>query len=231
MISAFGGLAGVMPVYAVIFMIVMLSSIGLPGLNGFVGEFLILIGAFKAKALWAVLAASGVVLGAIYMLWMYQRMFFGAAKKKGGMAAHGESAAKDENSAAAQKEGGAEGLKDLDLREVVVFLPILALIFFMGIYPKPFLSRMEPAVNKFVAQVTEQRAALEPGSSLQQIIDRKRTMDAGAKEKGIGGEASGLGVEEGGEAPSARESGENEEDAGDLVSEENRASGEGGGGR
>ncbi len=102
LIDSFGGLTKVMPVYAVIFMIVTLSSMGLPPLNGFVGEFLILLGAFKANALWAVLAATGVVLGAIYMLWMYQRVFFGPVR-------HAEN----------------EGLKDLNLREIVVFVPIL----------------------------------------------------------------------------------------------------------
>jgi NADH-quinone oxidoreductase subunit M len=105
-----------------------------------VGEFLILLGAYKANAIWAVLAATGVVLGAIYMLWMYQRVFFGPVR-------HAEN----------------EGLKDLNLREIVVFVPILVLIFVMGIYPKPFLSRMEPAVERFVAQVAEKRMGLEDG--------------------------------------------------------------------
>jgi NADH-quinone oxidoreductase subunit M len=140
LIDSFGGLTKVMPVYAVIFMIVTLSSVGLPPLNGFVGEFLILLGAYKANAIWAVLAATGVVLGAIYMLWMYQRVFFGPVR-------HAEN----------------EGLKDLNLREIVVFVPILVLIFVMGIYPKPFLSRMEPAVERFVAQVAEKRMGLEDG--------------------------------------------------------------------
>jgi NADH-quinone oxidoreductase subunit M len=138
LIDSFGGLTKVMPVYAVIFMIVTLSSVGLPPLNGFVGEFLILLGAFKTEAVWAVLAASGVVLGAIYMLWMYQRVFFGPVR-------HAEN----------------EGLKDLNLREIVVFVPILVMIFWMGVYPKPFLSRMEPAVERFVAQVAEKRTSLE----------------------------------------------------------------------
>jgi NADH-quinone oxidoreductase subunit M len=147
MIDSFGGLAKVMPVYTVFFMITMLSSVGLPGLNGFVGEFLILVGAFKAKALWAVLAASGVVLGAIYMLWMYQRVFFGPIK-------HAVN----------------EKLSDLNLREIVVFVPILALMFFMGVYPKPFLSRMEPAVNKFIAEVTEKRMAYDEKSDAEDVV-------------------------------------------------------------
>ena len=182
MISAFGGLARSMPVYAVFFMIVMLSSIGLPGLNGFIGEFLILIGAFKAKALWAVLAASGVVLGAIYMLWMYQRVFFGQAKNGHGAAKHGDGGAEHEN-------GGHGPLKDLNLREIVVFLPILAMIFFMGVYPKPFLRRMEPAVNKFVAQVTEKRMALESKSPLEKAVEMKGATGA----RGEGAETEGGG--------------------------------------
>ncbi len=138
MIAEFGGITKVMPVYAAIFMFVTLSSIGLPALNGFVGEFLILLGAFKANALWAVLAATGVVLGAIYMLWMYQRVFFGPIK-----------------------HAANETLKDLNLREIVVFVPLIVMIIFMGVYPKPFLSRMEPAVDKFISQVTDARTAME----------------------------------------------------------------------
>jgi NADH-quinone oxidoreductase subunit M len=147
MIESFGGIAKVMPVYATVFMIVTLSSIGLPMLNGFVGEFLILLGAFKANAWWAVLAATGVVLGAIYMLWMYQRVFFGPIK-----------------------HAANETLKDLNLREVVVFVPLIVMIFFMGVYPKPFLSRMEPAVNKFISDVTEKRTALESRRALDELV-------------------------------------------------------------
>ena len=147
MIESFGGLAKVMPVYAVVFMIVTLASIGLPMLNGFVGEFLILLGAFQANPWWAVLAASGVVLGAIYMLWMYQRVFFGPVK-----------------------HAANEALKDFNLREICVFVPLLAMIFFMGIYPKPFLTRMEPAVNKFISDVTEKRTVMESKRALDELI-------------------------------------------------------------
>ena len=158
MIDSFGGLTKVMPVYAVVFMIVTLSSIGLPPLNGFVGEFLILLGAFKANALWAVLASTGVVLGAIYMLWMYQRVFFGPVR-------HAEN----------------EGLKDLNLREVVVFLPILVMIIAMGVYPKPFLSRMEPAVERFIKQVTEKRMTRETGGRMERfVIIDDASVDGGA---------------------------------------------------
>jgi NADH-quinone oxidoreductase subunit M len=136
MISEYGGLTRVMPVYATVFMIVTLSSIGLPPLNGFVHEFLILVGAFQVNAWWGILAATGVVLGAIYMLWMLQRVFFGEVTNEKNL-----------------------GLKDLTPREVLVFLPILVMIFWMGVYSKPFVSRMEPAVTQFVEQMTSVRQA------------------------------------------------------------------------
>jgi NADH-quinone oxidoreductase subunit M len=130
MIEDFGGITRVMPVFAFVFMFVTLSSIGLPPLNGFIGEFLILLGTFKAKAVYAILGATGVVLGAIYMLWMYQRVFFGEIK-------HAVN----------------ETLKDLTPREIVVFVPILIMIVFMGVYSKPFLSRMEPSVKQFITDI------------------------------------------------------------------------------
>jgi NADH-quinone oxidoreductase subunit M len=135
MIAEYGGLTKVMPVYSTIFMIVALSSIGLPPLNGFVHEFLILVGAYQANPWWGILAATGVVLGAIYMLWMFQRVFFGDVT--------------NEKNAA---------LKDLTPREVLVFLPLLVMIFWMGVYSKPFVDRMEPAVVQFVEQMNSARA-------------------------------------------------------------------------
>ncbi|MCI0453039.1 MAG: NADH-quinone oxidoreductase subunit M, partial [Candidatus Latescibacteria bacterium] len=142
MISEYGGLTKVMPVYATVFMIVALSSIGLPPLNGFVHEFLILIGAFQTNAWWGILAASGVVLGAIYMLWMFQRVFFGEVT--------------NEKNAS---------LKDLTPREVLVFVPILVMIFWMGIYSTPFTERMEPAITKFVDQMTSVQQAMNDEDS------------------------------------------------------------------
>lgn len=129
MISDFGGLAKQIPKFSAFFMIVLLSSIGLPGTNGFVGEFLIILGTFKSNILYAVLGITGVVLAAIYMLWMYQRMMFGKLDKP-------------EN----------KKLLDLNLREKVVLVPIILLIFWIGIYPKPFLSRMEPSVELVLKQ-------------------------------------------------------------------------------
>jgi NADH-quinone oxidoreductase subunit M len=130
LISEYGGLWKQIPLYASIFLVVMLSSIGLPGLNGFVGEFLILLGAFKANPWAAGLAVSGVVLGAVYMLWMYQRVIFGPIKN-------------EEN----------KKLVDLSRREVTVFAPILALMLVMGLYPQPFLTRMEKSVEATLARV------------------------------------------------------------------------------
>jgi len=131
LIADYGGLTRVMPVYAVYFMIFLLSSIGLPPLNGFIGEFMILVGAFEANPVYAIIATAGVVLGAIYMLWMYQRVFFGEVTR-------------DEN----------KSLRDLNLREVLVFLPLIVMVFLMGVYSRPFTSRMEPSVNRFIEQVT-----------------------------------------------------------------------------
>ncbi|MCZ6765835.1 MAG: NADH-quinone oxidoreductase subunit M [bacterium] len=156
LIEDFGGLTRVMPWFAVYFMIVTLSSIGLPLTNGFVGEFLILLGAFKANPMWGIVAAIGVVLGAIYMLWMYQRVFFGEIT-------HAEN----------------ENLKDLSGREIAVLAPIIALIFFMGIFPNPILRRMEPAVDKFIERVVEKRVARESQAGFEEFVVEN---DAGAGE-------------------------------------------------
>jgi NADH-quinone oxidoreductase subunit M len=127
LIADFGGLSKVMPIYAVFFMIVTLSSIGLPGTNGFVGEFLILLGAFQSNVVYGVLAATGVVLGAAYMLWMFQRVMFGKITRP-------------EN----------EKLKDLNAREITILVPMVIMIFLMGIYPKLFFSKMDASVEKFL---------------------------------------------------------------------------------
>jgi NADH-quinone oxidoreductase subunit M len=140
MIADFGGLAKVMPVYAVIFMIVTLSSIGLPGTNGFVGEFLILLGAFKAKAVYGVLGAAGVVLGAAYMLWMFQRVMFGKIKNP-------------EN----------QKLKDLNIREIVYMIPMIFVIFLMGIYPKLFFQKMDVTVEHLLKDVKAKYQATVEG--------------------------------------------------------------------
>lgn len=133
LIADFGGLARVMPVFAVVFMIVCLSSVGLPGTNGFTGEFLILLGAFRTFPLATGLATTGVIFAAVYILWMFQRVMFGPVTNP-----------KNEN------------LPDLSVREMVVFAPLLVLIFWIGIYPETFLSRLDPAVES-VLQLIQSR--------------------------------------------------------------------------
>ena len=151
MIKDFGGLARQMPVYAAFFMIVMLSSAGLPGLNGFVGEFLILLGAFKSQFLsnstYAVLGATGVIFAAVYLLWSYQRVFFGKLENP-----------------ANQK------LLDLSAREIGVLVPIVVLIVWIGFFPNTFLEKSAAASKQVVHQVESARTgggitvALRPGA-------------------------------------------------------------------
>jgi NADH-quinone oxidoreductase subunit M len=128
-IADLGGLQKPAPVMAFVFTVVMLASIGLPGLNGFVGEFLILIGSFATARWWTVVATSGVILAALYLLWAYQRVFHGPA------------------------EGDNAEMADLRARDVLVMIPLLGLILFMGIYPKPVLDRIEPSVDLLVERV------------------------------------------------------------------------------
>lgn len=123
LISDYGGIAKKMPVYATMFMIIALSSIGLPGLNGFVGEFLILLGTFAAKPIFAVFGATGVILAAVYLLWMYQRVFYGQIVH-------------EENSK----------LKDISLRESIPIVVLIVLAILMGVYPEPFFARAEPSI-------------------------------------------------------------------------------------
>jgi NADH-quinone oxidoreductase subunit M len=131
LIADFGGLWKQLPVFSAMLMVVMLSSIGLPGLNGFVGEFLILLGSFGATPYWTAVAATGVILGAIYMLWMYRRVIFGALANPAN-----------------------EKLADLNAREICLLAPILFLIVLMGVYPRPFLQRMQPAVELTLKRVS-----------------------------------------------------------------------------
>ena len=131
LIKEFGGLSKQMPVYAVCFMIVALSSIGLPGMNGFVGEFLVLLGIFQVNGLWAACATSGVILAACYILWMFQRVMFLELNNPKNME-----------------------LKDLNVRELITVIPLLVLIFWIGLYPKPFMKTFDASVNHLVSRVS-----------------------------------------------------------------------------
>jgi NADH-quinone oxidoreductase subunit M len=129
-ISEYGGLAHVMPKFATIFAIAMLSSAGLPLLNGFVGEFTILQGAFEASRLWAALAVPGVVFGAAYLLWLYQRTMLGQVTN-----------------------GKNLGLPDMSVREIAVFVPLIAWAIWIGVYPKPYFDVLEKPVAEIVERV------------------------------------------------------------------------------
>jgi NADH-quinone oxidoreductase subunit M len=139
--DAFGGLWKVMPVYGALMLIVSLSSMGLPGLNGFVGEFTILLGAFGSQAIgspwFAGVAVLGVILAAIYILYMFQKMFLGPLDK-------------EEN----------KKLKDLNWREIATLVPLLVFIFWIGLYPKPFFALMAPAVDNLVKIIQTASMAL-----------------------------------------------------------------------
>jgi NADH-quinone oxidoreductase subunit M len=160
LISEYGGLSKVMPVYAALFMIMTMSSIGLPALNGFIGEFTILAGAFQIPdevgfdlfgirvggMFWATAAVFGIVLGAAYMLWLYQRTMWGKLDKP-------------------------ENLKlaDLDAREIATLVPLAALAFWIGLYPKPFFAILDKPVANLVAQVSVDRA----GEAIAEVTGRE----------------------------------------------------------
>jgi NADH-quinone oxidoreductase subunit M len=154
-IADFGGLAHVMPVYSTIFLIVTLSSLGLPLMNNFIGEFLTLRGAFEESVVWGALATSGIILGAAYMLWLYQRVFFGQVTK-------------DEN-----KE-----LSDLNTREAWQFAPLIFLIFWIGVYPKPVLSYINPQTEVVVSQVRPDYFKQAPAAERREVAEEKKEGDA-----------------------------------------------------
>ncbi len=172
-IAEYGGISNVMPVYATITMIMFLSSMGLPLLNGFIGEFTILQGAFLENKFWAAWAVPGVVLAAAYLLWLYQRVFFGQVTN-------------EKN----------EKLADLSPREVACFVPLVLLAFFIGLYPKPLFQILDKPVNNLVMTVRQPNAqapavanapvevtpaAVAPVSAPQNVkpaVDEKQTKPA-----------------------------------------------------
>jgi NADH-quinone oxidoreductase subunit M len=126
-IARYGGLANNMPHYALVFMVFMLASVGLPGTSGFVGEFLVLMGAFKANTWVSFFAATGLVLGCTYMLYLYRRVIFGKLVRE-----------------------DLKGLLDLSPRELAIFAPLIALVFWMGVYPASFLGPMHVTVANLI---------------------------------------------------------------------------------
>ena len=185
-IAALGGLQSSAPIMAGVFTLVMLSSIGLPGLNGFVGEFLILLGAFSSARWWSVVAVSGVILAALYLLWAYQRSFHGPA------------------------EGDNATMRDLRMSELLGIAPILALIVFLGVYPKPVLERIAPSVDALVAHVeqrvdgfTESEPEEVPRVGTSQLIGA-----AEAAHENSHGEPEGESEDESGDSHGAEEGGE-----------------------
>src|SRR3989454_29623 len=155
LISEFGGLATPMPNFAAIYLIVSLSSLGMPLLNGFIGEFTILQGAFQVSKAWAAWGSLGVVLGAAYLLWLYQRVMFGPVTQFAN-----------------------EDLPDLNLREYATLVPLVILAFWIGIYPKPFFALIEKPVQKIVEQVNPnfyqaERAKLPPAELHAAVAETK----------------------------------------------------------
>jgi NADH-quinone oxidoreductase subunit M len=162
------GLQRPAPVLAAVFTVALMAAIGLPGLNGFVGEFLILAGTFLTHRWWAVVAAAGVVLAALYLLWAYQQAF------------HHE------------PDGANAAVADLSWREVAVVAPLIALIVFLGVYPKPVLDRITPSVNLLVHHVESDTDTHQPAVATYGSVVRHRPEAAsGPAAKPAGGVASG----------------------------------------
>ena len=149
-ISRYGGIVKNMPKYAVIFMILMLGSVGLPGTSGFVGEFLTLLGAFRVDTTVAFVATSGVVLGAAYMLVLYKRVVFGAGENKDALK-----------------------MKDLDSREFGMFVPLVLLVIWLGVSPGFVMDKIGPSVDKLIAQyergLANGAAQMEPAAGQESI--------------------------------------------------------------
>jgi len=161
LIARYGGLANNMPKYAVVFMIFALASIGLPGTSGFVGEFLSLTGAFLRDSWIAFVAATGVILGAAYMLYLYRRVFFGELVKE-----------------------ELQRFKDLKAREVAIFVPLVAAVFWLGIYPKSFLDVINPAVERLLTQHRQAVASsCADGGGQQYRACRARALAADVTDK------------------------------------------------
>jgi NADH-quinone oxidoreductase subunit M len=145
-IASYGGLASTMPIFSGFFLLFTLAAVGLPGTNGFVGEFLILLGGFERLPWTAVFAATGLILGAWYMLWLYQRMFFNEVREE------------------------MRGLPELNLREILTLTPMVVLIFWIGLYPNALLSYLDVSVAHLLEQVHGAAGTDGPVQSLSSIL-------------------------------------------------------------
>ncbi|MEO8216847.1 MAG: NADH-quinone oxidoreductase subunit M [Acidobacteriota bacterium] len=141
LLSDFGGLSRSVPIYSTLLVIAVLSSVGLPGLNGFIGEFLVLVGAFRWNPLYGVIAAIGVILAAIYLLWLVQKVIFGPITH-------------EEN----------RTMKDIAWNELLAVIPLIIMMVWIGVRPEPFLQRMEPSVQQLLSTVTDRAGAPPPVS-------------------------------------------------------------------
>ncbi len=157
LIQDFGGLSYRMPIFAAVFAITLFSSIGLPGLNGFVGEFLILVGAFQSNKIYAGIAMLGIILGAAYMLWLFQRMMFGPLDKP-------------EN----------QNIADMNRREIAYMAPLIVFMFWIGLYPKPFIRILEPAVANIVQRVNPGMNQAKPEMAKKSVPLEKKVVPAAA---------------------------------------------------
>jgi NADH-quinone oxidoreductase subunit M len=152
LLADYGGIAHTMPLYAVLFVISMLSSVGLPGLNGFIGEFLILSGSFQTHPAWTVVAATGVILAAIYLLWLVQRVFYGPITI-------------EEN----------HHIPEIAWNEVAAVVPLIALMVWIGVHPNTFLRKMTPSVQQLLATVNGQQ---DPEKKVMVAENRLAVADA-----------------------------------------------------
>lgn len=161
LIAAYGGLWRQMPIFAVFFLVVMFSSIGLPGLNGFVGEFLILLGTFEYRPSFAVFAASGIILGAVYMLWMYQRVMYGEITH-------------EEN----------RHLSDLSPREIALLVPVVLMIVWIGVYPSTFLRPMDASTAHLLEQMQVQKTMIaQPCEGMRQAACGRQNVTISARQE------------------------------------------------
>jgi NADH-quinone oxidoreductase subunit M len=148
-IADYGGLASVMPIYAGIFLFAVFASAGLPGLSGFIGEFAILIGSYLTWPVFAIIAGSGVVLAAVYLLWAYERVFTGPVTNP-----------------------VIEGLRDVTGREIAIMVPLVVLIIVLGVYPKPVMDRIEPSTDAVLDRIESVTGEVPPEfGRVDQLVD------------------------------------------------------------